>query len=295
MKIDQNMRRSEIEQDDAASLFLFPQHSAPQRIHFHDLLGDPLVGPLFRTTPKIGLVIGTYGSPAYVHLHLEARRRFYPHVPVLVHDDASPEGERLAALCEDYGVDFECNGERSGHSRGDLSVFIGGLRWASLNGIDLMVKMSRRFIPLDDWTESLSALAVESQYVTYSSWTETWGFGFRTECLGIAVRPWFDLGLQDHLVAKYLSGSDLLMEVFMHDLARHAAARNCAQARSYDERVGQRPSSRNGYAVWDYLGFDRMSLSSRFLWHNATPPYLYFELAERWGLPWEEGHFQPEV
>ena len=45
---------------------------------------------IFASPLAVGLVVGTFAAVPYIHLHLEARRRFYPHVPLLVHDDASP-------------------------------------------------------------------------------------------------------------------------------------------------------------------------------------------------------------
>jgi hypothetical protein len=36
-------------------------------------------------TPKIALVVGTFAAVPYVHLHLEARRRLYPDIGMLVH------------------------------------------------------------------------------------------------------------------------------------------------------------------------------------------------------------------
>lgn len=100
-------------------------------------------------------------------------------------------------------------------------------------------------------------------------------------------------GIGKPAAAKLLGHSDLLVEAFLHDLARQAALRNCAEARAYDARVGQRDPSRNGYAVWDFMGFDRMTPSPRFLWHNASPSFLYFEVAQRWSLPWVEDDFHP--
>lgn len=239
----------------------------------------------------VGLVVGTYASPAYVHLHLEARRRFYPHVPMLVHDDASKEADALADLCRGYGVPFETNAARAGHQRGDLSVLLGGLLWAKREGIPLLAKMSRRFIPRTDWSAALASLAMESQYATYTSWTHSWNFGFRSECFAVAVKAWEELGLTQQVLAKFLSSSDLLVEQFMHDLARQAAFRNAEAARAYDDRVGARPSECAGYAVWDFAGFDRVTPSDNFLWHNSSDAVCYFHLSQDWGLPWNEEDF----
>ena len=62
-----------------------------------EILADPL---------SIGVVIGTFAAVPYIHLHLEAWRRLFPHIRLLVHDDASPEQERLRRLCAEYGCEF---------------------------------------------------------------------------------------------------------------------------------------------------------------------------------------------
>ena len=267
------------------------QNGCPDAIDLNIAARAPREGKVFSKTPKIGLVIGTYGALAYVQLQLEARQRLYPHIPMLVHDDGSPQSDELSRLCADYGADFESAAERSKHQHGDLLAIIGGFLWAKANGVDLLVKMSRRFVPLINWTEELARLAMESQYATYSSWTTTWNFGFRTECVGFAVKVWMDLALVDHMRRKYLSGSSLLVEQFVHDLARVAAGCNCIDALDFDNRVGERPYERNGYVVWDFIGDDRASPNGRFLWHNSAELSEYFRLSKKWGLRWEEEDF----
>jgi hypothetical protein len=107
----------------------------------------PREGKMFTKAPKIGLVIGTYGAVSYVQLHLEARKRLYPDIPILVHDDGSPQSEELSQLCADYGADFESAAERSKHQHGDLLALIGGFIWAEENNIDFLVKMSVSVTP----------------------------------------------------------------------------------------------------------------------------------------------------
>ena len=152
---------------------------------------------LFTGPPRCGVVIGTFAAVPYVHLQLEAWRRLYPHAALLVHDDASPHAERLAELCAGYGAEFERNTERCPPCKGDLTAFVGGLHWARERGLDVLLKLSRRFVPLTDWTVSLAELALASHYATYCAWTTTFNFGFRSECVGLAVAEWFRL----HLVA----------------------------------------------------------------------------------------------
>jgi hypothetical protein len=83
----------------------------------------PLPERLIPKDPSLSVVVGTHGSPAYVHLHLEARKRFYPDIPLLVHDDNSQEEEKLRELCQRYGAEFMTTGKHQGHFEGDDACF----------------------------------------------------------------------------------------------------------------------------------------------------------------------------
>lgn len=241
---------------------------------------------LFKKPPTLGLVIGTFAAVPYIHLQLEARRRFYPSVPMLVHDDCSARSDELRSLCGDYGAEFEKNMARSPACKGDLSAFAGGLIWAQEQGLDVLVKLSRRFLPLVDWTTSLSSLAMESQYSTYCSWTTSFNFGFRSECVGLSVRDWFEYRLVHEIANRILAPGEPFVEGFLHNLARRAAAFNCKAARAYDERVGARPSDKDGYAVWEFMGTDRRQRTENYLWHDWARPEEYYALGKGWGLPY---------
>lgn len=241
---------------------------------------------LFTSPPRIGLVVGTFAAIPYVHLHLEARRRLYPKVPMLLHDDCSPHGAALEELCAGYGVEFASTATRFPSCKGDLSAMATGFVWAREKEVDLLVKMSRRFIPLIPWAADLAALALRAQYATYSSWTTSFDFGFRTECVGFAVQEWLALGLFDEIVAAILAPKTPFVEGFIHNLARHAAVRNLISARTFDAEIGARPGCRNGYAPWPFLGTDRCARNERFLWHDSAQLEEYAALAKRWQLPY---------
>jgi hypothetical protein len=246
---------------------------------------------LFSKPPKIGLVIGTFAAVPYVHLQLEARRRLYPDVPLLVHDDDSPVGCELERLCAAYGAEFASTLSRFTWSKGDLSAMAGGLAWARDRSLDIVVKLSRRFLPLKPWAADLATLAMESQYATYSSWTTSYNFGFRTECIGFAVEEWFALGLFDEIIHAIAAPEGPFVEALIHRLARHAAVRNSQAARRFDEAVGQRPPERDGYAIWPFMGTDRCAPTDNFLWHDWAKPQAYAALARQWELPYEPADF----
>ena len=148
-------------------------------------------------SPPFALVIGTFASTAYIHLQLEARRRLYPEVPLLVHDDASPAAEILQALCGAYGAGFIRTPLRLPPCKGDLSAFARGLDWARGLGADVLVKLSRRFIPLTDWRPSLAALAgrMERGLSARSSGCRLAG--------GISRRKWWDPARMQAVVDQF--------------------------------------------------------------------------------------------
>ena len=246
---------------------------------------------LFARPPTIGVVIGTFAAVPYVHLQLEARRRCYPQIPLLVHDDGSHKADELEALCEAYGATYERNEPRLPPCRGDLAAFVGGFRWAQERGIDLLVKLSRRFVPIAPWVEDLCDLAMRSHYATFCSWTTTYNFGFRSECVGMAVGEWLRLHLVAEITAAIAQPVEPFVEGLLHQLARRAAAGNCRRAQAYDAEVGLQPDNRAGYAVWPFMGTDRATSYPGFLWHNSALPEKYARVAQSWGLPYTADDF----
>ena len=160
---------------------------------------------IFSSPLAVGLAVGTFAAVPYVRMHLEARRRLYPDVPLIVHDDASPNQRDLRRLCADYGCEFESTDARRPLCIGDVSCLLGGLLWAKHLGLDIVVKMSRRFVPLRDWSAELRELALVSQYPTYSNVCKTLGYGFRSECVGMTVNDWIGNRAHEQLAMIALS------------------------------------------------------------------------------------------
>jgi hypothetical protein len=258
----------------------------------HPLPLAPESDRLFDKTPTVGLVIGTYASVPYIHLQLEARQRFYPNVPTLVHDDCSGRSEELFHLCREYGCDFESNSRRMPATLGDLSVFLGGLKWAEERGIDLLLKVSRRWIFLVDWTADLIALAFASQRATYSNYTETFGFGFRTECVGLAVKLWGTPEIYRPLIERIRRGEELFVESYLHHLAVLLDQSLSTEAHRWRLRHPM-TSDRQGYSAWPLMGTDRVQprVPANYLWHDAHTPHDYAQQAASWELPYTATDF----
>lgn len=250
-----------------------------------DLCPSPNNTLLYGNDAKVGAVIGTFSSVPYIHLQLEARKRFYPDIPLLVHDDASSKTDELKGLCSRYGCDFETNSYRQPHHLGDLTAFIGGLYWAKSKNLDLLVKISRRWIFLTDWVSNIKQLAIDSQYATFSNYTKTFNFGFRTECQGMHVDTWFNSRFIRQTKRHIELKKHVFVEAYIHNFAREFEQDNCIIAQKWKVEH-QLPDDKNGYAQWDLIGTDRGKSDElkRWIWHDCDNPGKYYELSKLFGL-----------
>lgn len=245
---------------------------------------------LYKTPPRIGMVIGTFAAVPYIHLQLESWRLSYPDVPLLVHDDGSPQQETLASLCQDYGADFECNSSRQPPCVGDLTAFVGGLEWARRQQLDILLKVSRRWVFLVNWVTSLRALAMQSQYATFCSYTTSFGFGFRTECVGLAVKQWHSPIFLDDALCRIERGESVFVEAYVHEFARRFERSNGPTAERW-RAAHVMPEDKSGYALWSLIGTDRCERSSSFLWHDCSSAADYQSAAAEYGLQYESAAF----
>jgi hypothetical protein len=241
--------------------------------------------------PSVALVIATFAGLPYIHLGLESWRRNYPDVPVLVHDDGSPLAAELEELCNRYGVDFSCNAQRLRHTVGDLSAFLRALDWATEKGIEVLVKMSRRFVPLGNWVPELQRLAWESQYATYSQRCRWVNFGFRTECIALHVPSWRNSPGYDDMRERVRHGEAMFVEGYMHGLALQIHKSACDVNKHY-EQLHPRPAEADGYGAWDLMPDSRATRAPDVLWHDCDSPTDYARTALLFGLPYRTQDFE---
>ena len=102
-----------------------------------------------------------------------------------------------------------------------MRIFAEGLEWAAANSIELLVKLSRRFIPTREWAGELAELARASNAVTFSSYTTSYGYGFRTEATGMLTAAWAPLAEQLRKEAQ--PGKRIFVEQRLHPAARQLA------------------------------------------------------------------------
>ncbi len=228
--------------------------------------------------PRLGVVITTYGNPALVELQLAARHKWYRDVPIMVFDDASPAWREINKICARYDVECVVGTFRHGHRGGDMAGFLAGLVWAERLGIDLLAKFSRRWLPMCDWRGELLELASRTQYATYSNVCNRWGFGFRTECLGMHVASWMaNTDEMRRLIAQNAIG---LPEHDIHVMSQriHPTCRINQLADREDSHRG------GGFAVWDWMGTAKPQKRENVLWHESHSPMDYLEAAHSLGI-----------
>jgi hypothetical protein len=216
------------------------------------------------------------GAPAYVHLHLEARKRFYPDIPLLVHDDNSQEVEKLRELCQRYGAEFMTTGKHQGHFEGDDACFMNALKWCKT---DLLVKFSRRWLFLNnEWIPDLLKSVEVSQYPTYTSHCDHYHFPSRTECVALHASSWryvdFTKGVRQPETKFYRLAS----KVF-------SANKCCVNTKH------QKISNGNILGTWQSIGTNRRQNPQGVMWHNQHSPEDYAKLAISWNLPYESADF----
>jgi hypothetical protein len=246
-------------------------------------LSAPMERIISTKTPALGIIVGTYAALPYVHLQLESWRRNCRAVAMIVHDDCSPQGRQLKLLCDEYGAEFHSTPARRGHVVGDLSVYLFGLEWAAKRQIELLVKLSRRFVPLVEWETNLLAFAYESQYATYSGLCRHHGYGFRTECMAMHVPSWIRNGGAAPIRSHAEKGEHCLVEAVVHQGAQAVHRHNCEANRLY-EALHPRPSHADGYGNWELLGENRCEARGEVMWHEACRPVEYHRAAIQYGI-----------
>jgi hypothetical protein len=264
--------------------FFFIRPQTTERLSIGDRLLPNARSGWFGEKPGVGLVISTYGAAPYVELALAVRRKLYNDIPVLVHDDASPDSNALRNLCDKYGATFQTNSSRLGHEMGDLSGIVGGLHWARSTGVELLVKMSRRFVPVVEWVRALQDLAVTTQFATFGRECPRFNLPLRTECFAMAVEPWSTPEILDEMAAYMLQNRiSIYVERYVCSYAQRAYELNGTAAQQWEAnhvRVTPHPP----YVQWPFLSESGFVKSPNYLWNSTATPQDYSQLGRALGL-----------
>ena len=236
----------------------------------------------------VGVVIGTYGAVPYIHLQLESLRLFHPGTPCLVVDDGSPQRKELEKLCDQYGAEFLWRKQRMGHVPGDMQAFLEGHAWAQRRGIALLVKFSRRWIPVKPWMDKLHARWKGTGAPTFCNRCTGNNFGFRSECVAMDVSAWEKSGALEeiHRDIAIARTRFVLAEATIHRAAGNAWVSNLKIANRLDAEEGHYGGA-GGYVRWEEMKESRREKNENFLWHETHSEDEYRKLAEQWGVPFQ--------
>jgi len=217
--------------------------------------------------PSIGLTISTFGTPDHIQLTMEVMKKNGVKVPVLVHDDSSVDYENLLNICRIYQCDFISTPFRYGHFAGDVMAVYNGLLWAKEYNFDILVKMSRRFIPLFDWTKSLIETIQNTPNHTYGNRCNHFRFPLRTECVAYKVSHWLN-HLED-LQKVILKNTDSI-EYDIFNIAKT-------------------------YTVWKEVGCDRMDRMINIMWHDCYTDNEYAQMLNKYRIKYGQIPLVPNM
>lgn len=229
-----------------------------------------LIGDAPLTLEPAGVCIGSYKMPEVVDLNIRVIRASCGPVPILVNDDASPDGERLAAICKAHSdVTLHTNKQRIGHTGGDVSAYHNAVVWAAKRGLKVVAKISQRWIcTVPRWLQEhagdllASGLPMASQRCRGKE-----VFDLRTEAALLDVRQWNHGAILKAIEPRRYwkdSPNGLSAETIIY--------------RALQDFMG------GVYWPWRLLWQDRYAQMPGVLWHCANHEEEYRELAAAHGV-----------
>jgi hypothetical protein len=166
----------------------------------------------------------------------------------------------------DYLNQYRQQGRQNcGHAGGDLVSFWKGIQWSQKNGIEVLCKLSQRFVPLRErWLQegaaelmrsgkaAMSDVAIEGPYT----------LPLRTEAMLMRIDRWHR--------------EDVLRSLRPRRVFPYSGEAIVGQAM---EKVG------GGFAAWRLLnGPDRSRRNPNALWHCSSALDDYYKLGDSYGV-----------
>lgn len=217
-----------------------------------------------------GIVIGHYNNPEALELNLAAIRHHCGNITVMISDDCS-EGfgpipsstfSRVIELGEKYNALIWPNAGHLGHNGGDVSAFWKGVVWGKATQLDIVFKLSQRFIfDTPNWAYQWAEILKNSPYATLGHGCLKYNWKVRTEAMGFKVDAWSEPKLLSKLTPRSLGiYCEKLVELLLND--------------HFGGELYQ----------WGILSSARNLPKDGYLFREANTPDDYKKLAERLGL-----------
>lgn len=230
------------------------------------------------------VAVTTCGAAPYVDLSLTKLKSF--NLNCVVFDDGSFD-ETLQKVCDKHEVYLigKCKPKEKHWYYGDYSSTLSAIRLADYCCYDFLLKISRRWIWLEDPIPSLDRLYTESGGSTFSNATRPQdgvGFGFRTDCFCIHVPTW--LSVITDMENRLKTGDVGLVEAVWHSYAKKLQP----DTELYKNYVKYNPRhiSRTGYIGWDFEGNNSLEKLKQRLWHECNSLEDYYKVAKECNLPY---------
>lgn len=227
--------------------------------------------------PKVGYIIGTYGSPAYVQLQLAMHKKWGHHV--VVSDDGSHDN-RLKELGEKYNVKvLGVDDRRMGHQRGDHLVYV-RMFGDEMADCDWVVKLSRRFLWLKDFQDTI----LQHDRLCWKPCLSAWWLPYK-QLQGHAVTT--------SCIAFNRSG---MPEPVLRDFSSYIPKGGAYMQRLVTSWL-QKFYGNIPFTRWDaiYKEQGRCITCDDILWRQKNTPEDYYKVSRELGLKWTLKDFQDIV
>jgi hypothetical protein len=142
---------------------------------------------------RAGVAIGSFRWPEWIEFQIKSIRHTCGPIPILVSNDDPESRSRLADICGGFeGVTLDNNPERIGHTGGDISVFYKGIRWGAELGLNVVAKISQRFIGnRSRWVQDTANDLIDSGLsMGCRRCRGEARFDLRTECVFLNLEAW---------------------------------------------------------------------------------------------------------
>lgn len=237
-----------------------------------------LISPAKNKLMKIGIIIGHYNRPSAVALNIAViRHHCGPEIPIIVSDDCSdgftstpspktPYGALQRICVQSINTNLWPNPMRIGHAGGDISTFWKGILWGAMTGLDVVFKLSQRFIidtPL--WAQTWGGRLMASDLPVLGRGCEYHKWEIRTEAVGLKISAWSSPEVMAHLTPRQVNWP---VEQIIWDDVR--------------DRLGGK------MLEWSLLSKARPLKASGYLFREANTSAEYASIARRLGTSLSE-------
>jgi hypothetical protein len=226
--------------------------------------------PTVPKTINAGIAIGSYKWPKLIELQIRLIKDVCGDVPILVSSDHPESNKELSELCLNYdNITLWPNKDRIGHTGGDISVFYKSIIWGAEKGLDVVAKLSQRFmVTKTNWLlEEAKNLLISGLPLASQRCTGISRFDLRTEFCLLDVHQWNKPEILDRIRPR----------AYWTDVSTGICAETIIYRVLQDHLGGI-------YHPLALIGEERYKEREGILWHNANSLSTYKALAQKYNI-----------